>query len=281
MRNLIDFILKYSSAFLFTLLFVLCVALLVSHGRFHSSIWFTSANAVSNKLYQAGNGISSYFNLREINASLQQSNANLENEVLNLRTKLAAYSAFANDSVESLGYQRFDYVLGTVLNNSTRHPRNYFTIDKGSADGVKSGMGVVDQNGIVGIVNVTGPHTARVISLLNTSQHISVKLKNSGAVGLLTWKVNDPGIAYMEEVPRHTVFSIGDTVVTSGYSTSFPADLPVGTVMGRVRTENDNFYILKINLASDFNTLSTVRVLKDGYKEELDSLTRFDIVAEE
>ena len=277
MRNLIDFILKYSSAFVFTFLFVISIALLVSNGRFHSSVWFTSANAISNKVYGIGNGVSSYFSLRSINASLQQSNAQLENEVLNLRSQLAAYRSIAEDSLYSTNPRRFDYVLATVLNNSTRHPRNYFTIDKGRIDGVESGMGVVDQNGIVGIVNVVGNHSARVISLLNTTQHISVRLKNSNTVGSVAWKVNDPDIAYVEEIPRHATFQLGDTLVTSGYSTTFPADIPVGTVIGRVKTDNDNYNVLKIKLASNFNTLSTVRVLKDAYKEELDSLKKYDI----
>lgn len=277
MRNLIEFLLKYSSAFVFTLLFLISFILLVSNGRFHSSVWFTSANVVSNRIYGLKNGISGYFNLRSINASLQQSNAKLENEVFELRTQIEAYKSIINDSADFSNTKRFDYVLGTVLNNDTRHPQNYFTIDKGAADGIKSGMGVVDQNGIVGIVNVVGPHTSRIISLLNTTQHISVRLKRSDMIGSLTWKVNDPSIAYVEDVPRHTVFAIGDTVVTSGYSTAFPADIPVGTVLGRIRTENDNFFVLKLKLASDFKSLSTVRVLKDSYKEELDSLKAFDI----
>lgn len=277
MRNLIEFLLKYSSAFVFTLLFLISFILLVSHGRFHSSVWFTSANVVSNRIYGLKNGISGYFNLRSINASLQQSNAQLENEVFELRTQIEAYKSIINDSADFSNTKRFDYVLGTVLNNDTRHPQNYFTIDKGAADGIKSGMGVVDQNGIVGIVNVVGPHTSRIISLLNTTQHISVRLKRSDMIGSLTWKVNDPSIAYVEDVPRHTVFAIGDTVVTSGYSTAFPADIPVGTVLGRIRSENDNFFVLKLRLASDFKSLSTVRVLKDSYKEELDSLKAFDI----
>lgn len=280
MRNLIEFILKYSGIFIFTILFVTCLAMLVSNGRFHSSVWFTSANSVSNKIYGIGNGVYGYFNLKSINASLQQSNAQLENEVLNLRSQIAEYRSILSDSLDLSNTRRYDYVLCTVLNNSTRHPRNYFTIDKGELDGVKAGMGVADQNGVVGIVNVAGKKTARVISLLNTTQHISVRIKDTGTIGSLSWKVNDPKTAYMEEVPRHSKFAIGDTVVTSGFSTAFPADIPVGVIEGRIKTESDNFYVLKIRLASDFNTLSTVRVLKDSYKNELDSLTQYDIKAE-
>lgn len=277
MRNLLDFLLKYSSVFLFTFLLVISITLLFSNGRFHSSVWFTSANAVSSRIFEMSNGVTGYFNLKTINKSLQQSNAQLENEVLNLRVKVSELEAIINDTIDNSNSHRFDYILSTVLNNSTRHPRNYFTIDKGLKDGIKSGMGVVDQNGVVGVVNVTGDHTSRVISLLNTTQHISVRLKNTDIVGSLVWKVNDPKIAYMEEIPRHRSFNIGDTVVTSGYSTTFPADLPVGVVMGKVKTENENFYVLKVRLTSDFKNLSAVRVLRDSYKEEMDSLVNLDI----
>lgn len=280
MRNLIDFLIRYSNALLFTFLFVLAVIMLASNGRFHSSVWFTSANVVSSKVYGLSNGISGYFNLKSINSSLQQSNAQLENEVLNLRSEIAFLKTQLQDTGTSILPRRFDYVLGTVLNNNTKSPRNYFTIDKGEEEGVKPGMGVVDQNGIVGIVNVAGKHSARVISVLNATQHISVRLKNTDIVGSLVWKINDPRYAYMEEIPRHSSFSKGDTVVTSGYSTTFPAGIPVGIVVGPVKTEGNNFHVLKIKLAGDFNKLSTVRVLKDAYKDEMDSLVRYDITSD-
>lgn len=280
MRNLLDFLIRYSTIFVFTILFVICCVFLSSNGRFHSSVWFTSANAFSNRVYGITNGVTGYFKLRAINESLQQSNADLQKEVLNLREEVKAYQSVLGDSVEFPGMTRHDYVLATVLKNSTRHPRNYFTIDKGEKDGIKAGMGVVDQNGIVGIVNIAGPNTSRVISLLNTTQHISVRLKGTGTVGSLSWKVNDPRTAYMEEVPRHTTFAIGDTVVTSGFSSAFPKDIYVGIVEGKVRTDNENFFVLKVRLSSDFNTLSTVRVLKDVFQEEMDMLEDYDIKTE-
>ncbi|MDE6143011.1 MAG: rod shape-determining protein MreC, partial [Muribaculaceae bacterium] len=84
-------------------------------------------------------------------------------------------------------------------------------------------------------------------------------------------------VAYMDEVPRHAEFHVGDTVVTSGYSTTFPEGIPVGTVMNRVRGSDDNFFVLKVKLNSDFKALSTVRIIKDEYKPELDSLQNYDI----
>ena len=223
--------------------------------------------------------ITGYFNLREINRDLEENNARLENEVLNLRYQLAELHTLNSDSLTPVNSNesRYDYVAATVINNNVRHPKNYFSINRGSEDGVRVGQGVVDHNGVVGIVNVTGKKSARVISLLNESQRFSVKIKNSDFIGSLVWKNGDPSIAYMEEVPRHAKYNMGDTVVTSGYSLSFPANIPVGIIMNRIKGTDDNFYILKIKLTPDFKSLSTVRVIKDNFKEIVDSLSQFDL----
>lgn len=281
MRNLINFILSYSTWFVFTFYVLLSLLLLFSNNGYQQSVYLTSANAVSGGVYGVANGVTGYFNLRQINADLQQSNAKLENEVFNLKTQLAQYRSLLSDTSALTEKARYGYVLATVVNNSTRHPRNYITINRGSKDGLHPGMGVVDHNGIVGIVNVVGPHTSRIISILNQTQHFSVKIGGTAYVGNLTWKGMDPHIAYVEEIPRHAKYRVGDTIVTSGFSTTFPEGLPVGTILNRVKSTDDNYYIFKIRLLPDFNTLSTVRVINDIYKQELDSLRNFDIKTDE
>ena len=69
---------------------------------------------------------------------------------------------------------------------------------------------------------------------------------------------------------------VGDTIVTSGFSTTFPGEIPVGIVMNRVKSSDDNFFVLKVCLTTDFRALSIVRVIKDEYKSSLDSLQNFD-----
>lgn len=279
MRNLLNFIIRYSKWFVFTLYFVLSVALLVSGNAYRQSIYLTSANVVTGGIFGAWSNVTGYFSLKKTNEDLQASNAMLQNEVLNLRSRLSEYQALYGDTVACRGLDdRFDYVSAAVINNNTRHPRNYFTINKGSLDGVVRGMGVVDHNGVVGIVNVTGPHMSRVISLLNETQIFSVKIKDTAFIGSLVWKGGDPAVAYMEEVQRHSSYNIGDTIVTTGFSTSFPEGIPVGVVMNRVRGNDDSFFTLKVRLMPDFKGLSTVRVILDAYKEEMDSLATKDIV---
>lgn len=277
MKNIFRFILRYSTWFVFSIYVIISLILLVLGNSYQRSVYLTSANALVGSVYNAASSVTGYFNLKSINEDLQANNAMLQNEVLNLKNQLAEYKVMVADSLVPVSYaSRFDYVNAAVINNNTRHPKNYFTINKGSLDGVERGMGVVDHNGVTGIVNVTGPHISRVISLLNETQHFSVKLKDTDFVGSLSWKGGDASVAYVEEIPRHVAFQIGDTIVTSGYSTTFPEGIPVGTVLNRIKSGDDSFFTLKIKLASDFRALSTVRVIRDFYKEEIDSLATFD-----
>lgn len=281
MRNLLNFLLRFSTWFVFAFYVLLSCILLFTDNAYQQSVFLTSANDVTGSVYNVFSGVSGYFNLRTTNEDLQARNALLENEVLNLKNKLAELKTQVGDSSSFGDRMRFDFISASVINNSIRHPRNYFTINKGKNDGVRQGMGVVDQNGIVGIVGVCGPNTSRIISLLNQTQHFSVKLKGTPFVGSLSWYGGDPNVVYMEEVPRHVKYNVGDTVVTSGYSTTFPEGLPVGFVMARVKGADDNFFTLKVRLSSRFGSLSTVRVIKDFHKEELDSLAQFDLKVED
>lgn len=276
MRNLLNFLIKYSTWFVFAFYVLLSCILLVRGSKIHRSIYLTSANAVGEWMYGTTASVTEYFSLQSVNERLQESNAQLQNEVLNLRNEIAQYKVLLQDSTEAWTKNRFGYIGASVINNSTRHPRNYFTIDRGSSDGVRPGMGVVDQSGIVGIVDVSGKHTARAISVLNQTQHFSAKIKGTPYVGSLSWRGEDPTITYLEEVPRHAKYHIGDTIVTSGFSTTFPEGIDIGTIVGRVKTNDDTFYVLKIRLASNFKTLGTVRIIKDELKHELDSIQSFE-----
>ncbi len=280
MRNLLNFLIKYRAWFVFIFYVLVSCVLIVSGSAYRLSVYMTSANAVTATLNEATSGVTGYFNLSSVNASLEQRTAQLEAEVLNLREQLNYYQAIVRDSMGqdvAMPQARFSYILAPVISSTFHRPRNYITISKGFEDGVHRGMGVVDHNGVVGVVNACSRHTARIVSLLNEAQPFSVKLKDTPYVGTLLWKGNDRKIAYMEEVPRHAKYHTGDTVVTSGFSTTFPAGIHVGTVMGAVRGDDDNYFTLKVRLATDFANLTAVRVIKDVRRAEIDTLAKYDL----
>jgi len=246
--------------------------MLVKDNPYQQSVYLTSANSVTATVYEGIASVTGYVHLKDINEDLQERNALLEMEVVKLRNEINEYKIQLPDSNIQPRLQQFNFVVAHVISNSIAQPNNYITINRGSGDGIKPEMGVVDQNGIVGIVDVTGPHSARVISLLNPDMKLSCKLKNSEYFGSMVWDGGSPQYAILEELPKHMKFSVGDTIVTSGYSSVFPEGVIVGTVVGRARNLTDNFFSLKVKLTTNFSQLSTVRIITNDMREELKAL---------
>lgn len=272
MRNLISFLIRHSSWFVFLLYVFISLFLLFQNNPYQQYVYITSANSASASIYKVVSGVTSYFNLQSINNDLQERNALLEMEVINLKRQLddckirmIADSISLPDSVA----QSYEYYFAGVINNSVSRPMNYITIDKGSSDGIEPEMGVVDQNGVVGIVSVVSKHAARVISLLNPNMKLSCKVKGSDYFGSLYWDGVSPHFAVLEEMPRHVVYQKGDTIVTSGYSAVFPEGLIVGVIESGMKTNDDNFIALRVRLSTDFTRLSTVRAIKSKLSDEL------------
>ena len=274
MRNLLDFLIKYSKWFLFIIYVIISCMLLFNNNPYQHYIYLTSANKVSALVFKTSGMVTSNFHLHDINEDLQRQNASLESEVIWLRKQLALrQEEITADSIaRDSSLRQFDFILAHVISNSVSRVDNYITIEKGRLDSVKPEMGVVDQNGVVGIVNIVGDRSARVISLLNPKMRLSCKVKGREYFGSLVWDGKSPHEALLEEMPRHEKFKKGDTIVTSGYSAVFPEGIPVGTIISHEKEHDDNFYALRIKLFTDFTTLSTVRVIRNNMKDELMSI---------
>lgn len=270
MRKLISFLINHSLIFVYAFYLVICFVLLFKFNPYQQSVFFSSANEMAGRFYIMTSGITGYFGLQEINRDLQKQNGNLEMELIRLRdevSRLSGDSLLVRTSADS-SLSRYDFQIAQVINNSVFKTHNYITLNKGRKDGIHSEMGVIDQNGIVGIVNVVSDHYAVAISLLNPKLRLSCKVKGSNYFGSLVWDGKDPRFAVLEELPRHVKFVKGDTIVTSGYSSVFPEGLMVGTVDGFSKQRNDNFYALTVKLSTDFFRLNDVRILDDkGQKE--------------
>lgn len=272
MRALADFFLRHSAWFVFLLLAGVSLYMLLRGNPYRQAVFMTSAGRVTSGIYSAANSVTGYFYLRSINDDLQQRLADLELENINLRRRLQRADERLLDSIApDPALEPYEFITARVINNSIIRPNNFITLDRGELDGIRPEMGVIDQNGIVGIVNVVGPHTSRIISMLNSDLRLSCKVKGSDAFGSLVWDGHSPRQAVLEELPRHVDFSPGDTIITSGYSVVFPEGIPVGTVVERLRDADDNFYSLRIELMTDFAQLSTVRVIRNFMKDEIET----------
>lgn len=270
MKNLLNFFIKYFSWIVFTFYVIISSILLFQSSPYQQHVYLTSANGVCAAVFGVFNNITSYFHLHDINDDLHNRNAMLEMEVINLRNEVNNLKLMINDTTNiPSALHNYDFILAHVISNSISQPQNYITINRGSKDGITSEMGVIDQNGVVGIVDVVGSHSARVISLLNPNFKLSCKVKGHDYFGSLVWDGRDPYHAVLEEMPKHVKFVKGDTIVTSGYSSVFPEGIIVGTILEQVKDKNDNFFSLRIKLSTDFTQLSTVRTIKNNMHDEI------------
>lgn len=249
--------------------------LIYKNNAYQHYVFLTSANSVSASINGLASNITDYFHLREVNNDLNERQALLETENANLRKQLQmAKEELANDSNRIRAFAGYKFITAHVISNSIYHPDNYITIEKGSADGIEPQMGVVDQNGIVGIVDAVGTHASRVISMLNSNFRLSCKVKGSNHFGTLVWDGKSPELATLTEMPSHVKFVRGDTIITSGYSAVFPPDIPVGTIQSGYRDKDGNFSSLQIKLFTDFTTITTVKVVNNPIRKEVQQLTQ-------
>lgn len=270
MRNLLEFLAKYNHWFVFLILEVVSMVLLFQYNSYQGSAWFSSANAVTGKLYEWNANVETFFSLTKVNQELTQRNAYLEQEVQKLSDSLVCVtkdsSIYHRDQFALL--RNYRLIPAKVVANSIDKPGNLMTIDKGSADGIHKDMGVISGTGVVGIVYLVAEHYAIVIPVLNTKSNISCMIQNRGYFGYLRWKGGVSDLAYLEEVPRHAHFKLGDYVVTSGYSAVFPPGVRVGRILHVFNSADGLSYRVQLRLSTDFARLRDVCVIDDAAMKE-------------
>jgi rod shape-determining protein MreC len=269
MRNLLEFITRYYHWFIFVILEVISFTLLFSYNNYQGSVWFTSANAVMGKAAEVTSDIEEYFKLAAVNEQLTQRNVILEQQVSALKEQLLDSKT---DSTKLLGTIAQTYALkgvrAKVINITLNRISNLITIDKGAADGIRKDMGVVCGTGIVGIVFSTSAHYSIVLPILNDQSTTSCMINGRGYFGSLKWYGKDPTIAYLEDIPRHARFNLGDQVVTSGYSTVFPRGVNVGRILHVYNSNDGMSYRAMVKLSTDFGNLRHVVVMDNAPMQE-------------
>lgn len=247
--------------------------MVVRNNGYQQSVFFSSGNTMLASLYSVSNSVIEYFYLKSTNDGLAFENTVLKNQVIELQNQLEAIK----DQVPKTGNikvspdKELSFIQAKVINNSTNKLLNYITLNKGMRDGIRVDMGVVNEEGVVGVVSNVSEKFAVVIPVINPKIQINSKFLNNNYSGPLHWEGNNYRYADLNDIARHVVFSLGDTIVTSGYSKSFPEGIFVGTVDDFKISDSDAYYHIKIKLGVNFRTLTHVRVINYlNYQEQQD-----------
>ncbi|MBL7971511.1 MAG: rod shape-determining protein MreC [Prolixibacteraceae bacterium] len=266
MRSLFRFLLRNYFVMMFLILEIISVILIVSYNNYQRVTFINSSNNLVGSIYNRFSTLDDYFSLGRTNARLAAENASLRKQ-LQLRIALQEkYPVNRPDTVDAPAYY---FTSAKVISNSVNKQSNYISLNKGSRHGIKPDMGIIDADGVVGVITSVSPNYSTGLSLLNRRLSIPAKITKNNAFGALVWDGEHYNTADLKEIPFHIMVNVGDTVVTSGYSNIFPEGIMIGTIKNYDVESGTNFYNIKVELSTNFKTLKYVEVVKNTKRAEL------------
>lgn len=267
MKNIIGFIRQNFTFFSFLILQIVSLVMLSSYSISHQTFFGNWNNAVAGRVNSYYNEWAYFFDLKETNAKLVAENVALRNE---LAQNFVPYDTsvksgtliLRKDSLEKI--RKFLYYPAKVVGNSFTLQKNYITIERGALQGVKKDMAAISPEGsIVGVVVEVNDNYSKIMSLLHRNSKVSAMLKRDRIAGSIEWDGNSPEVLSLKNISKSALPKIGDTVLTSPYSSSFPAQLMIGRVASIVKDPSSNFLTLSIKSATNFYNLEFVYLVEN------------------
>lgn len=277
MGRLIEFLRSNAHLLLFIVLEVVALMFLLRGSVYRKSAFLSSANVVVGNVQEVSHIANEYIGLKDTNIELMKRNALLEKELQTLQFQLSrlqvdslTWTRISTDSI--LRPFPYDYKVAKVVGNVLFSNSNYITIDLGKNDGIDVDMGVVSNEGVIGVIQAVGTRYAKVIPLINNQFNLNCRVSGSPHTGTLSWDGVDIQHTLLTNLPKHSEFEVGDSVVTSGYSSIFPENLFVGTVVGEGKSPNDHFRALKVKFGISFSDVKYVYVLQNFERKEQEEI---------
>jgi rod shape-determining protein MreC len=260
---------------------IFSLTLVVSYNSYQQAKFLTSSNGLSGYLFENFAGVFQVFDLKKANTELAEENAQLRTALQHYQLRATNNSrlsylsernpliAMTRDSLNKIVYF---FTTARVINNSVNQRHNFLTLNKGRIQGVKTNMGVVSAGRVVGLVTDVSDNYSTVISILNERWKLSAKIKRNDFFGSLSWNGKDYRKVQLNEIPYHVPVQNGDTVVTTGFSSSFPEGLEIGIVSDYSLGSGSNFYKIDVNLAVDFKSIVQVALVENRQLKEINKL---------
>ena len=277
MRNIFLFIRRYFNFIVFLVLQGFCIYLIVHYNRYHNAIASVYMNEVTGRVNEQYTKLDDFFALKKKNLELQRQNERLLNLMKENFAIPDTSTKVVTDSIpyDTLGHHRkWAYQAAKVVSNSVSTQNNFIVLGRGTAQQVKKDEGVIDaNNGVIGIVTDVSENYAVVMSLLHKDSRINAILKNDPqGGGTIIWDGKEPNYLSMINVRKSVKVAKGDTVFTSGITTTFPYGLMIGTVEEVMPEKSTNNYIIKIKSTANFYNLQYVYAIENYQREEINKL---------
>jgi len=262
---------RYGHVVLFVFLEFFCFLIIINFNIIQGEIWTNTTNIFSDAMNARVNAISNYSKLELKNDSLRLENARLLQEIVNFRV-----SEEQESFQEFVEKQEFDYKLIPVsICAKTIHlTNNTMTLCQGSKDGLSKRMGIITKKGVVGITAACSDNFCKSLSVINRLSQISGKILGKDYTGSVTWQKRDPRFLTMNAVPKYANVALGDTIVTSGYSTMFPPNIPIGIVSNFKEIRGQNEFEIEVAVLEDLAKIKDAYAIEYQLSKEKASLLK-------
>jgi len=281
MRNIFLFIGRYFTFFAFLGFQVLALSFLFRYNKYHRAVGLGVANELTGCMNSKYANVDQYFHLKQESDRIHHVNDSLINLLKANFLNPDTATQFVQDTIpyDTLGHRRrYVWRDAEVVSNSVNAERNYIQINRGSKQGIRDNMAVLNSDlSLVGIVVNTSDNFSQVMSLLHVKNNVNAIMKRSGNAGTISWDGKSPLYLTMTGISKSDSIARGDTVLTGTYSLSFPPLRMIGTVISVVKDNSSSFYILQIKTAANFQNLQHVFVVENlqaDEQEKLDKETR-------
>ncbi|MBL7943313.1 MAG: rod shape-determining protein MreC [Flavobacteriales bacterium] len=268
MRNIIALIQRLHVLLLFLALQGWALVMYFNSSYYPQAVWLNTCTDLVGNIQERRTRIAEYLRLAEINEELSVQNAALREQLAANYTKVSGDTYKFNDT---LYLKDWTYHPARVVNNSVITKSNFITLDKGSIAGITRDMGVIANNCIIGKVLKVSPHYAVAMSVLHTDFQASIKIKGTQVLGTLKWD-GSPEFAMVNDIPKDMKVTVGDTLVTTGFSDNFPEGCVVGTVYTHEAEPDRPSHSIVIKLATNFRAISYVQVVGKNALVEQETL---------
>ena len=270
MQQVIDFIIRKKDVVIYIVLLLFSLTMIVNSNYFHKSKTLIIFNNITNYTFEKFTFFNEYFELKKLNSDLFEENLLLKSEI----------------------EKTIKYKNARIISNSLSSFKNQIIINKGSKEGLKKEMGVINANGVVGIIKRTSQNYSTIMSLLNTDIKINAKVKRTNNFGTLEWNGEDINFLSLNDIPETANIRVGDSIVTGGMSLIFPEGINIG-IVSKVNSYNleknklnqttktnqniklksrENYLNIEVKLHSDMGKLNNVYIIESMFIEEFNRI---------
>lgn len=199
-------------------------------------------------------------------ASLRARNTELETQVSQLQAQLIELQQRVNETeilAALVDFSRANpestYRAASVIGRDPSPFLHYIIINRGSNEGIRRGMPVVTNQGLVGRIDAVIADAARVQLITDPGSAVNVYLQNADTNAMLLGSVT--GDITLDMISQNVLVEPGDLILTSGLGGGFPSDLVLGQVVTIRTLEFELFQQATVQPAVDFSRLEIVLVI--------------------